>query len=268
MAEARALTFSDFETLAAVRMVVGTDDSWIPESASAAVTQWLSTDNLVAHLDRCSDYCKAATAVALLGAGSASYTTQATTILTGLLSRLRVTGRTAYISAGHAGHATDMRSNALTLTAISMMPAGQRGGQFASLTVGKLANYVAQGGADSRWGTSGSDAVLRGFALSDYDGGQTVPHIPSNFVCLPCDHPDFCSQRPNSVICPQPTPTAPHRTSTSTSPAGPPRCSPRTSRPATPTLSRPPPPGPRSASRLHRWPSPPPAPAKFRSRPA
>jgi hypothetical protein len=156
MAETRELTFSNYELLAEARMVLGTGDDWVPATAalSDTVAGWLSTESLVAQVETCSDYCKAATAVALLGDASADHTAQAVQILTGLMSRLRVTGRTAYISAGHAGHATDMRANALALSAITMATG------FSALTVEKLANYVAQVRKTPSWPRSWANFSL------------------------------------------------------------------------------------------------------------
>ena len=174
MAEAREYQFSNYELLAAARLVLGVDSDWVPEDTalSSTVSGWLAMDTLVARAtsDGCSDFCKAATAMVLLKADATS--AQGTTILRGMVERMRVTGRTGYISQGHQGHATDMRSNSLFLSGAALaMGAGHMIDGFSTLTLQKLANYVAQGSADQRWGGRYATAVdvHRGFGLSDYD---------------------------------------------------------------------------------------------------
>jgi len=172
MAEARGYSFSNYETVAVARLVLGTGDEWMADLAlSDSVSTWLSMDALVAHADSCSDFCKAATAMVLLKADATS--AQAGAILQTMISRMRVTGRTAYISVGHAGHATDISANSLFLSAAASAMAGptQQLAGFSTLSMQKLANYVAQGSADQRWGgiyASATD-VHRGFGLADYD---------------------------------------------------------------------------------------------------
>lgn len=170
MAESRGYTFSNFETLALARLVLGTGDEWMADAGvSATVSTWLSMDTLVAHADSCSDFCKAATALTLLKADAAS--TQAVLILQPMISRLRVTGRTGYISVGHNGRASDMAANSLFLSAAASAMGRQQLAGFSTLTLQKIANYIAQGSADQRWGgmfATATDAH-RGFALSDYD---------------------------------------------------------------------------------------------------
>jgi len=170
MAESRGYTFSNFETLALARLVLGTGDEWMADAGvSTTVSTWLSMQNLVAHADSCSDFCKAATALTLLNADAAS--AQAAAILQPMISRLRVTGRTGYISVGHDARATGMAAHSLFLSAAASAMGRQQLTGFSTLTLQKIANYIAQGSADQRWGGTFATATdaHRGFALSDYD---------------------------------------------------------------------------------------------------
>eukprot|EP01048_Picozoa_sp_COSAG05_P014853 COSAG05_NODE_1721_length_4213_cov_2.835197_3_plen_553_part_00 len=164
VAQLHKRVFSNYELLAEARMVLGTDDSWT-NTTGKQVQGWLSTANLVAHVDTCSDYCKGATAITLLRANKADK--DAISILSRMLQRIRVTGRTAYVSQGHQGHASDMRSNAIFLSATTLVRHGQHG--FPSLILQKVANYVSQGSANQRWSYGTADLVWRGQALVDWD---------------------------------------------------------------------------------------------------
>ena len=174
--------YGNDDTLANARLVLGTGDDWISGSGltlSDAASTWLSMDSLVARVDSCSDFCKAATAMTLLSADARS--AQAAAILQTMIARMRVQGRTGYITSGHQGHATSMLANSMFLSAATTAMSAQRLSGFSTLTMQKLANYVAQGSPNQRWAgeyASRGDAH-RGFALADYDTftGSNSPNV-------------------------------------------------------------------------------------------
>lgn len=170
MAEHNGRTFDNWELLAHARLVLGAGDTWVPADISNTIRTALSMGALLEHVQDCSDYCKAASAIALLHSNSAH--PSALALLSGIMSKLRVSSRTAYISAGDQGHAADMRTNALFLTATTKVSPLHAAPLYPVLLIQKLANHIAQGDASQRWGSvygGGSNGVSRGLALADYD---------------------------------------------------------------------------------------------------
>lgn len=181
LAAHRGRSFSSWDLLARARLVLGAGSSWLPAATSASISATLSMANLLAHAHDaagCSDYCKVAAATALLGSNPTH--PSALALLGGVFSRLRVSSRTAYISAGDRGHSADIRTNALFLSAITLVTRARSEERFPTLLVQKLAGHVAQGDAASqRWGGGALDGASRGFALSDYDSwsSSSTPNL-------------------------------------------------------------------------------------------
>ena len=171
--------FRGYDAVARVRLSLGVAD--LP-GLDADATSLTSMERLVAAAKdgTCGSYCSAATALILLRESPADR--DALKLLTDLANQLRATGRTAYLAHDGSAHAQGMSVQALVARG-SLLCADRS--PIPLLLLQKLANYIAQGGA--QWGPGvvggggggGSAGVARIFALAEYDVyvGSETPDV-------------------------------------------------------------------------------------------
>ena len=170
--------WKDPETVTLVLLALGS--AWVPD-CSEKVAVPLSLAVTLAAVDDLSTHAKASLSLALLlpPAPSGDHpnwktTTEgrdtATPILSYILSSLRVTGRTAYVSSSpHSAASAGFTTNAMALSAFAL---SRRAGAPSWLLTNtdKLAAFVAELGGGSHDPTCVSLASMySGFALRDYD---------------------------------------------------------------------------------------------------
>ena len=173
-AQTHGYTFRSWDSVARTRLALGAAAfAGVPVTAQATLSMASLTQQALSG-DSCGSYCRAATAVALLRENAAD--ASAATLLRRFADGLRVTGRTAYLSAAGSPHALDMGTQSLVLQGVLLCDSDP----IPQLLLQKLSNYVAQGGGDTYgWQSRGADGVMRIVALSTYDEsfGSNEPSI-------------------------------------------------------------------------------------------
>eukprot|EP01065_Artemidia_motanka_P009493 TRINITY_DN1485_c0_g1_i1.p1 TRINITY_DN1485_c0_g1~~TRINITY_DN1485_c0_g1_i1.p1 ORF type:complete len:2335 (+),score=541.26 TRINITY_DN1485_c0_g1_i1:189-7193(+) len=174
--------WEDWDTLCIARLAMGTDDSLV-EASDRAAKETLSFASLFANRDKLSQAGKARLALLILEHRSPTqeWLDAAGAIATELHSTLRTQGRTAYVSYGSQGHASDLLTQSVAASALDKArrrPSLRCGGELCTQMlsqqlVAKLLAHVAAGGSSNRpsylWGFSAEECVGRVRSLSAYD---------------------------------------------------------------------------------------------------